>query len=289
MTSDGILSLKSLRYPLHRHVLLKLSICLWCLAGNIQFAQAQSNLSRSALPAKSPAASNGTVKFGAGVGLDLPDIVPVELVGWTKYWGFRAFVSPPIGFDVRVEFPDDLISSNKGVEIEHPALNFSMDATYGPNYGAEVLVFPFGGGFFVDAGLSQRKFRLKGGVASPLIIRPAGSTESLTTKTIFGVNADAETVATMARASIGWIWRIFDAGYMKLSIIGAAVPVAAHTHAKVEAVVDAPGVENDDIQGAMAELKQAKEAELRDKAVTESKPAEELKMPIIGLSLGYIF
>ncbi len=265
------------------------ALCLICIGASSDLALAQSGQIRNTTVANNQNAQAGGIKLGAGMGLDLPDIAPVELVGWTRHWGFRVFVSPPVNFDVRVEFPDDLISSSKGVEIEHPALNFNLDATYGPNYGAELLVFPFGGGFFLDAGLSQRRFRLKGGVASPLIIRPAGSSESLTTKTIFGVNADAVTVATMGRASVGWVWRIFSAGYMKISFIGVATPIAAHTTAKVEAVVDAPGVENDDIKGAMAELKSAKEAELREKAVTESKPAEELLMPIIGLSIGYLF
>jgi hypothetical protein len=236
-----------------------------------------------------PPANASPLSLGIGSGLDLPDVVPVEVVGWSRYFGFRLFASPSIPFNVRVEMPDDLISSSKGVEIEHPALNFTLKATYGPNYGADLLLFPFGGNFMLDLGLSQRQLRLKGGVTSPMIIRPKGSTESITTKTQFGVNADAVTTATMLRGSMGWVWRIFHSGYMKLTLLGIATPIHARTDVEVEGVIDAPGVENDEIVGALAELKSQKEVELREKAQKESKPAEDLKMPVIGITVGYLF
>jgi len=226
---------------------------------------------------------------GVGVGLDIPEIFPVEYVGWHEYFGWRAFWSAPYDFNVRVEMPDDVISNSKGIEISHDALDFTLKATYGSNYGAEAFVFPFGGSFFTAAGLSYRQFRLRGEVQAPLHIRVQGSEYRATTKTEFGARADARTEAWLARLQFGWIFRLFDRGYTKISLVGVARPISSHSTVEADAIIDAPGEENDDVAGALFELKKLKEKEMQAKALQEIKPVESKLMPVIGMTVGLLF
>jgi hypothetical protein len=229
-------------------------------------------------------------KFALGMGMDLPDIFPIEGLWWTKYFGARVFYAPAFPFDVRVEMPADVISSSRGIQIEHPELNIKLDALYGANYGAEFSFFPFAGSFFLNLGLSQRSFRLAGEVKSPLIIRPQGAEESITTRTVFGLRADARTESLLLRASAGWIWRILDSFYWRLAVIGVAKPTKTRSTVKVDVLVESPTTEeNVELAGALAELRDQKESELSDKAHQQIRPVEDQLWPIIGLSVGYVF
>jgi hypothetical protein len=226
---------------------------------------------------------------GVGVGLDLPDVFPVEYVGWYEYFGWRAFVSAPYSFNVRVEMPDDVLSNAKGIEVSHDALDFTLKATYGSNYGMEVFAFPFGGSFFGAAGVSYRQFRLRGEVLAPLHIRVQGSEYRATTKTEFGARADAKTEALLARVQMGWIFRVLDQGYAKISLLGVAKPIFSRSTVIADAIIDAPGEENDDVAGALFELKKLKEDEMQGKALQEIRPVESKLMPVIGVTVGYLF
>jgi hypothetical protein len=234
--------------------------------------------------------------FALGVGANLPEVLPFEgFVFFGKHFGLRLFYTPEIPFNIRVEMPSDVISTKKGVGVANPDFTIRMKAVYGAHYGAEALVFPWGGSFFVAAGASHRAMRLSGSAKSPILVcsliqaaqePPCPDPEArIETATELELKADAHTSALLTRASLGWFWHVGGAGYLSF-VAGATKPTRIRSSVDVEANLDSPSSEDPDITGALAEVKTEREADLRDKALKEMRPVEEKVLPIIGLSAG---
>ena len=65
---------------------------------------------------------------------------------------------------------------------------------------------------------------------------------------------------------------------------GATKPTRIRSNVDVQADLDTPAEVDPDIEGALAEVKAEREADLRDKAFKEMRPVEEKMLPIIALS-----
>lgn len=233
------------------------------------------------------------IQYFLGLGANIPDLFPIE--GYARFNSFialRLFYVPTIPFHLRVEMPRDELTSKGGIVVENPDLNIKFDCRYGPQYGAEFVVFPWLGSFYMTAGLSHRQLEMKGGVASNLILKSKDSGTSINTNTDFGIQTDASTSQLVFRTTMGWMWNVWaDRGYFNLTLIGITIPKKTHSSINVEATITNPNASDPSgsVPDAITETKAAKEAEMEDKALDAMKPVERLILPIIGLSGGFRF
>lgn len=234
-----------------------------------------------------------------GVGLSIPEILPIEgYLFFGRYFALRLFYTPSLPFNIRIEMPADVISTKKGIGVANPDFTIRLKATYGAHYGAEALVFPFGGSFFAMAGVSHRRMRLVGGARSPVLVcslfeankdPPCGDPNAaIETRTEIDIHADVETEAILARAGLGWFWHVGSAGYFMFNA-GASKPSRIHRQVKVDANLDAPSTSDDEVTGALAQIKTEREADLEQKAVNEMRPVDEKVLPILGIAAGVRF
>lgn len=228
-----------------------------------------------------------SIQFGFGMGVNVPDIFPFEGYAFlNSYFALRVFVVPTLPFNVIVQMPRDKISSTGGLIIEHPALDINFRARYGPQYGGELMWFPFGDEFFLSAGSSFRKLSIRGGVESPLLLTAASTGSSTETNTNFRVDADAATSQIVTRLGGGWLWKTGDS-YFALNF-GYTMPKRAHSDVDVMVNVRNPNTSDQVLTSALKELKAKKEEEATKKAKDAVRPAEELALPVLGLTFGVL-
>ncbi len=238
-------------------------------------------------------------RVALGVGLNVPELLPVEgYFFFGRHFGVRLFYTPPIPFNIRVEMPSDVISTKKGIAVANPDFDIRMKATYGAHYGAEALYFPFGGSFFLASGVSHRRMRLVGDAKSPVLVcsiieaakdPPCGDPNaSIRTRTELGIKADAETTALLVRAAVGGFWNVGSFGYFMMNA-GVTKPTHIERRVKVTTELDTPEEEDEEVKGALAQVKSEREADLHDKALAAMKPVEEKILPIFGIAAGVRF
>ena len=228
-------------------------------------------------------------RLAFGLGLGVPELYPLEGIYVVNRWvAIRGFYVWPVPFNIRVEMPADVISK-KGIIVEHPDLTVNFKAVYGPQYGFESLVFPFGGGFHLFAGASYRKLSLKGGVTSKLLLRAEGGGDPLTTNSSVRLYADAATAQYVARGGLGYLFFSPMGIYINL-FAGYSKPYKAHSNINVDAdILNEQATNPEDVRAALDELKQVKEREMEGKALKAMEPAETLSLPILGFTLGVYF
>jgi hypothetical protein len=237
--------------------------------------------------------------FAVGPFVNIPEITGLE--GWGflgRYLGVRAFVTPPIPFKVRVEMPSDVISTKQQIGIANPDFEVRFHGVYGPNYGLEGMVFPFGGSFFLDFGVSHRTMRLSGSTQSAILIcslleaakePPCPDPEArLKTGTELRLRADATVSALLLRTGAGWFWEVGRHAYFTFSG-GLTRPTHVTKSVDIHADVEAPTVDQPEITGALADVRAEREKDLNDKALREMRPVAEKALPIVGVSAGWRF
>lgn len=234
-----------------------------------------------------------------GVGLNFPELIPFEgYLFFGRYFGLRLFYTPPLPFNIRVEMPADVISTRRQVGVANPDFTIRLKATYGAHYGAEALVFPFGGSFFIATGVSHRSMRLIGDAKSPILVcslieaakePPCGDPAArIETQTELEIKADARTTALLTRASVGWFWDVGSWGYLMFNA-GVTKPSHIRRNVKVEANLDQPSTVDEEVSGALAQVKAEREADLAEKAKNEMRPVDQKMLPILGLAAGIRF
>ena len=224
-----------------------------------------------------------------GVGLDVPELFPLEAYFFYNKWlSIRSFYVWPLPYKVRVEMPRDVVSK-KGFIVEHPDLNINFQLIYGPQYGWETMVFPFRGRFHLFGGASYRSLRLKGVVQSNLILRAEAGGEPLETNSSVRIEADAATSQYVARAGLGYLY-VAPMGLYFNFFAGYSRPYATKSGVEVKAaVVNTRASNQADVNAALEGFKEAKEAEMEATALKQMRPVEKLALPILGLSLGVYF
>lgn len=229
-----------------------------------------------------------SLQFGFGMGLNVPDIFPFEGYAFlNSHFAIRLFIVPTVPFNVIVQMPRDKISSTGGLAIEHPALDINFRARYGPQYGGELMWFPFADAFFLSAGSSFRKLSIRGGVESPLLLTASSTGESTETNTNFRVDAEAATSQIVTRFGGGWLWKTGLDSYFSLNF-GYTMPKRAHSDVSVTVNVRNPNTSDQALSSALKELKAKKEEETTKKAKDAVRPAEELSLPVLGLTFGVL-
>jgi hypothetical protein len=245
-------------------------------------------VSRSARPWYQP-------RIAIGAGLNIPELFPLEVWGlFGKYVGLRAFYGPEVPTKIRVEMPADVISSKKGVGVANPDFNINLKSRYGPLYGIEFFTFPFGGSYFIGAGYSYRAMELTGDAASTILVCSLAEAAKeppcpdpaarLQTATELTIGARVRSSASLARFVTGWHWHISRYSYFALTL-GATKPLSVKQSANVTTGIKSPSA-NDDIEGALAEIKAERETDLKQKALQELRPLQEKLLPIAGIAVG---
>lgn len=238
-------------------------------------------------------------KAALGVGANIPELLPIEgFLFFGRFIALRAFYTPPLPINIRVEMPSDVISARGGIAVANPAFTIRGKATYGAHYGLEALVFPFGGSFFLSSGISHRRMRLVANASSPVLVcsaleaqkdPPCGDgSASIQTRTEIKVDADVETEALLLRAALGGFWHVGNFGYFTANI-GATKPTSVKRHAQVSAALTTPESDNPEITGALAQIRSEREKDLQDKALGQMRPVDEKILPILGIGAGVRF
>lgn len=236
-------------------------------------------------------------RSAVGGGLGFPDLIPLEgyfFVG--RYFGLRGFYSLPYPFKIRVELPADDISAKNGFKFANPDVNINFQATYGPHYGADALVLPFGGAFYVGLGISHRRIHVEGGAESPLIIckandpRPCSEQEAvIVTKTQLAVHANVTTQSWMLRTMVGWFWELGDDFYFNTQL-GVARPYSVDRDVSVTSNAVTPdNASGEDLSPTLQQVKVEKEAELNGKLIEALEPYDSKTLPLVGFSFGLRF
>lgn len=238
-------------------------------------------------------------QFAIGAGLNVPEFVPIEsYLFFGKYFAIRGFYTPPLPFNIRVEMPSDVISTQNGVGVANPDFEIRFKMRYGPHYGFEGLFFPTGKSFFIGGGASFRQVELDGEAKSPVYVcslveaykePPCGDPSArLQTETEIDIKAQAVSAAHLARASTGWMWDVGRTGYTTL-YAGYSRPFRVKSNVNVQVDLDSPGSSDEELSGALGALREEKEQDLRGKALKEIEPSTAKGIPIVGFSLGVRF
>ena len=235
-----------------------------------------------------------------GVGASIPDILPIDAqLVFSRWFRVRLFYGPEMPFKARVEMPSDVISTKNGVAVANPDFIIRMNASYGPSYGVEAMVFPLANSFFLAGGMSVRTFQLEGKAKSGVLVcsvieaakePPCGDPNArLTTRTELEIRARAKTESNLMRMSAGFLWQIAESGYFSI-YAGMAKPYAIRRKVSITTGIDSHGGEGDGaISGALAQVKIDKEAELEKKALKEIAPYDNKTIPILGIGGGIQF
>ena len=238
-------------------------------------------------------------QLSLGLGAAFPDVAPVDVgLIFGKWFRLRMFWAPPVPFRIRVEMPSDVISTNNSIGVANPDFLINLKAVWGPSLGAEALVFPFGGSFFIAGGVSHRELTIRGSASSPILIcslaeaaqdPPCGRSDAaLVTRTKLGVSADARSSALLLRTSLGGFWE-FPGGFYLTSWLGTAKPTRVRRSVKADAKVESPAGDNDDINTALAAVRTEKARELEEKAKDEIAPHDQKRMLLLGVGMGWVF
>jgi hypothetical protein len=234
--------------------------------------------------------------FALGFGAGFPTLMSIEGYGFVgRYLAVRGFFMPPIPFGIRVELPSDVISAKQGLAVANPPFDVNFKGRYGASYGADMMVFPFAGSFFVGAGLYERRLRLEGNAESGILAcsvieaakePPCGNENArIETQTRLVIKADITTSSLVNGLGAGWLVRFWDSAYMTFQF-GYAKPWNIDRRVSVSATLDSPSSAPTEITGALADIRMEKEDEMRTKVLQEIKNYDEKGQPILGLSFG---
>lgn len=225
-------------------------------------------------------------RYGFGLGVNLPDLVPFSFrYRQSRFWSLKVFLVPTIPFNIKVEMPEDRISSKNGIVLSHPEYEVNFEANYGPQYGMELIINPFGGNFYLGAGLSFRKLAISGGISSPLSLSVQGSDSTISTNSIFSIDAAASTSQYVLRLSTGLHWNLFGGYFINIGI-GITKPYKANSSFSSTSAIINPRSPTQRISDALLEFKNQEDLKMKEKALEAMIPVEKLVLPIIGLEIG---
>lgn len=241
------------------------------------------------LPLRSRHMNDRSPSFALGLGVNIPDILPFELIWLASPWmSLRTFIVPTLPFSIRVEYGRSVLATQNGLSIENPDLTVDFEGVYGPQLGSEVMVRPFRGNFYLAYGLSFRRLQLEGDLLSELIL--TSSAGSVETNSLISLKAKADASQFVQRVSIGWLWTFYaNRCYVNFTLLGLTVPHRAQSDVRVEGKILNPNatveVRNEIIEEAERRFAEDLSRQARDTI----RPVEKLSLPIIGLSGGITF
>ena len=250
--------------------------------------------------AKSKPVGKLTGRYGVGVGLVFPDLLPFEgFYFLSKRLAVRSFLSLPIPLGVKLGVPRDEIALDTRLKIGTPASTIDMVVTYGPILGVEGLYFPIKKSkFYVLGGLSYRRIHVTASESTPMFVCfaraevPCDQDHSeYTTETKVNVDADFVSESIVLRGTVGWFWTFGESGYVNLTAFGLAKPVYTRRKANVDvSLSDAEELDgtNEKLSNGIETVKNRKEASLESKGKAMAARIDQKILPVIGLSVGIL-
>ena len=241
------------------------------------------------------------VAFGVGVGS--PDGLAFDVTVFiSRHLALRAFGAPPISVPVTVHMDAETLATLGPYKIEEEPLDLDVRGHYGPQFGLDAMILPFGGTFFVSLGFSQRSVSASTAGSSSLHLCPTSNAScgqlplrpSLQDIPLFtGVDASASvrSVSYMARGAIGWRWDLGDNGYLQLTALGIAKPFSVARDVSVAASLRSPlpAPYNQYAQNATQQLVADRQSAAKTQIVAAIKPYDTAILPDVAIEAGLQF
>lgn len=247
----------------------------------------------------------------------IPEIFSAT-VHWrlTDRFAIEARGIPETRLNVRIEMPQDLISTKKNIGVANPEYTIHSKLTVGAGLGAGAVYYPYlsgrdGGGWFVGLGLDQRRYTVTGKTQSPILIcsllqaakdPPCGDEDSaLVTRTEFVIDAKTETSGLATRAWTGWRWSFRASGSgayagregqtigRRLFIeaaIGAEKVASPKRKTTVGLKLDTPGLSDAETETALGILRDQNAGKSEEKLDTLIQRYDTQIVPVAWLATG---
>ena len=229
-----------------------------------------------------------------------------ELVRMDYRYSFSAHLaltigaSFPVPIAVEVAMPSDVIKADKtkSIAVAYPAFNINFKVDWGPHVHTGLIWHPFGGSWYNSFAAGVRSVRIKGKAASQLRVcsiaeavkePPCGNdAAAIQTRNSIALDADITLVSTVARVVTGWVYDVTPAWAINLEL-GAFAPLNTKQTSKITASIIAPDGTQEDVSGALSELRAKSEVDVADKAKTELGKITNRPIPVLGIGVGYRF
>ncbi len=177
---------------------------------------------------KRPLKQEKKLTFFTGVGLSIPEVIPIEAsVKFGKRFGLRLYVAPPvINVTMPVYVPE--YSANLVLaKVYAPNQTLSANVSYGPHFGLEAMLFPWATNFYVMTGIGVRQItaKMNDNIEYYTCGAAARNCQASGTRSELNVKGSVTSTSSLIRASFGWLWEVGARGYFSLTALGVAVPV----------------------------------------------------------------
>jgi len=230
-----------------------------------------------------------------------PELVRMDYrYSFSSHLALTIGASFPVPIDVEVAMPSDVIRADKtkSIAVAYPAFNINFKVDWGPHIHTGLIWHPFGGSWYNSFAAGVRSVRIKGKAASQLRVcsiaeavkePPCGNdAAAIKTRNSIALDADITLVSTVARVVTGWVYDVNAAWAINLEL-GAFAPLNTKQTSKVAASIIAPDGTQEDVDGALGELRAKSEVDVIDKAKTELGKVTNRPIPVLGIGVGYRF
>ena len=230
-----------------------------------------------------------------------PELVRMDYrYSFSSHLALTIGASFPVPIAVEVAMPSDVIKADKtkSIAVAYPAFNINFKVDWGPHVHTGLIWHPFGGNWYNSFAAGVRSLRIKGKAASQLRVcsiaeavkePPCGNdSAAIKTRNSIALDADITLVSTVARVVTGWVYDVTSAWAINLEL-GAFAPLNTKQTSKITAAIIAPDGTQEDVSGALGELRAKSEVDVADKAKTELGKVTNRPIPVLGLGIAYRF
>lgn len=223
---------------------------------------------------------------------------------------------PETRLNVRIEMPQDLISTKKNIGVANPDYTIHSKLIVGTGFGFGTIYYPYlsgrdGGGWFVGLGLDQRAYTITGKTKSPILIcsliqaakdPPCGDEDAaLVTRTEFVIDAETTTSGLAARLWTGWRWSFRASGSGAFAgregqslgkrlfveaALGAEQVSTPKRNTKVTLKLETPGQADAETETALGILRDQNADKSQDKLDTLLKRYDRQIVPVVWIATG---
>ena len=230
-----------------------------------------------------------------------PELVRMDYrYSFSSHLALTIGASFPVPIAVEVAMPSDVIKADKtkSIAVAYPAFNINFKVDWGPHVHTGLIWHPFGGSWYTSFAAGVRSVRIKGKAASQLRVcsiaeavkePPCGNdSAAIKTRNSIALDADITLVSTVARVVTGWVYDVTSAWAINLEL-GAFAPLNTKQTSKITASIIAPDGTQEDVSGALGELRAKSEVDVADKAKTELGKVTNRPIPVLGIGIAYRF
>ena len=237
--------------------------------------------------------------WSLGIGAGVPDLARLEFHARPWSWGsLFATAAPGWPFNITVEMPSDVIKADtsKGLATAYPAFNSDFKATWGPHITLGGAWHPLGGAWNLSTAAVYRELRLTGSAQSPVRVcsiieaakePPCGDNQAaLQTRNELQVTADVRVQTLALKVATGWLWELGE-NFLVSFELGVFRPISTKMTTNVDAYIVTPDGVPEELSGALADLRDSADRDIKSKADEAIRPLAERTIPVLSLGLSY--